>query len=256
MAEMLIQSESLTSIADEIRVLSGTEDAMSLDLMESHIGEANLDIMTQNDLIEQIKTELVGKVVGIIPSGTKSITENGEHDVTEYESVNVDVPIPDEYIIPEGTLDITENGEHDVTTYSSVLVDVQSLPIGISKLSVCSFVPSSANETIKITHGLGEKPNFDIIFRNTKVIASGRSIVCMLSINIPVTTAGTAPSRGIKWITSDAPDNNYLWDCAASKTSYQGNATTISRTTSAGANSSSWEVGQTYYCVAGVLDAL
>jgi hypothetical protein len=46
MAEMLIQSENLTSIADEIRVLSGTEDAMSLDLMESHIGEANLDIMT------------------------------------------------------------------------------------------------------------------------------------------------------------------------------------------------------------------
>lgn len=33
-------------------------------------------------------------------------------------------PIPDEYIIPSGTKSITENGTHDVTEYASVEVDV------------------------------------------------------------------------------------------------------------------------------------
>ena len=64
MAEMLIQSESLTSIADEIRVLSNTEDAMSLEAMENHIGEANEDVATQADLIAQITSALEGKAAG------------------------------------------------------------------------------------------------------------------------------------------------------------------------------------------------
>lgn len=64
MAEMLIQSESLTSIADEIRVLSDTEDAMSLELMESHILHANLDIATEANLIGQIASALDGKAGG------------------------------------------------------------------------------------------------------------------------------------------------------------------------------------------------
>lgn len=61
MAKYLIQSESLTAIADEIRVLSDTEDAMSLSAMESHISEANIDITTQADLITQIASALENK---------------------------------------------------------------------------------------------------------------------------------------------------------------------------------------------------
>lgn len=64
MAEMLIQSESLTSIADKIRVLSGTEEAMSLNVMENHVDEANLDVATEADLIEQIASALEGKAGG------------------------------------------------------------------------------------------------------------------------------------------------------------------------------------------------
>lgn len=64
MAEMLIQSESLTAIADEVRVLSGTEEAMSLDTMVEHIGEANADVSTQANLIAQIASALEGKAVG------------------------------------------------------------------------------------------------------------------------------------------------------------------------------------------------
>ena len=64
MAEMLIQSESLTSIADGIRVLSGTEDAMGLDAMATHVNTANNNVSTEADLIAQIQTALEGKAAG------------------------------------------------------------------------------------------------------------------------------------------------------------------------------------------------
>ena len=63
----------------------------------------------------------------IIPSGTKTITENGTHDAKEFESVDVNVPIPDGYIVPSGALSIEENGEFDVTEYKTVAVNVPSV---------------------------------------------------------------------------------------------------------------------------------
>lgn len=54
----------------------------------------------------------------LIPKGTITITENGEYDVSNYETANVNTPVP------TGTLEVTENGEHDVASYEKVNVAV------------------------------------------------------------------------------------------------------------------------------------
>lgn len=59
------------------------------------------------------------------------VTENGNYDifpdsgkVLSKASVKVNVPIPEGYVKPNGTKEITENGTHDVTEYASVNVNV------------------------------------------------------------------------------------------------------------------------------------
>lgn len=77
MAEMLIQSESLTAIADEIRVLFNTEEAMSLSTMESHISEANTEISTQTTLLSEqdAKIAQLAEILASKASGSSSSDE-------------------------------------------------------------------------------------------------------------------------------------------------------------------------------------
>lgn len=49
-------NSKMTALADEIRVLSGTEDTMGLDAMTTHVGDANTEIDSQADLIAQIQS--------------------------------------------------------------------------------------------------------------------------------------------------------------------------------------------------------
>lgn len=68
MTEYLIQGETLTKIADEVRELSGSTENMSPNIMIETLKTENENLAsalaTQDDLISQIQTALAGKAAG------------------------------------------------------------------------------------------------------------------------------------------------------------------------------------------------
>lgn len=129
MPNVLIQEQTLKNIADSIRAKSGKTDLMLPSQMSDEItnlpsgGVENLDavLTEQEELIATLQATLADKAANIKPTETLEITENGTHDVTNYASAEVNVPVG---IFPEGTLEITENGTYDVSTYASANVSV------------------------------------------------------------------------------------------------------------------------------------
>ena len=87
MASYIIQSETLESMADKVRVLADSSDKMSPDQITTNIAQANDDVEAQASLIEQIRSALDGKAAsgGIVKEEqekTIDITENGTTEVT------------------------------------------------------------------------------------------------------------------------------------------------------------------------------
>lgn len=132
MAKYVIQGETLTAIADKIRVLSGTEDALSLNAMESHVGEANEDVTTEAELIAQITSALEGKAGGgsaeIAPvlvnasNGTTFyyIGENGLSTITN-KNCTVDMVVPSLCYAYNGNgVNCTVTGKAEVIHYLSI----------------------------------------------------------------------------------------------------------------------------------------
>ena len=81
------------------------------------------------------------KYVGIEPEGTINITENGETDVKEYATANVQVPQP------SGSIDITANGTVDVTDYASANVDVSD---DIINANITSRITNSSASQVAV----------------------------------------------------------------------------------------------------------
>jgi len=62
--------------------------------------------------------------------------------------VTVSVPIPEGFIIPSGVKEIAVNGEHNVTEYARVKVDVpQGLPLEVSTEAKMNNILSTATES-------------------------------------------------------------------------------------------------------------
>ena len=61
---MTTVNSKMTAIADEIRTLTNTTEAMGLDAMATNINNANTATTTQEDLISQIQAALISKAGG------------------------------------------------------------------------------------------------------------------------------------------------------------------------------------------------
>ena len=71
--------------------------------------------------------------INISANGTKTLATAGKYCDRNID-VNVSVPVPSGYIKPSGSKTITENGTHDVTQYASAVVDVAGKPTQFTNL--------------------------------------------------------------------------------------------------------------------------
>lgn len=71
--------------------------------------------------------------INITANGTKTLATAGKYCDRNID-VQVNVPIPDGYIKPSGSKTITENGTHDVTQYASAVVNVAGKPTQFTNL--------------------------------------------------------------------------------------------------------------------------
>lgn len=145
----------------------------------------------------------------ILPSGTKTITENGTHDAREYESVAVNVPIPDGYIKPSGTLNITENGTYDVTEKASAVVSIPEKEIVLQNKTIDANGTYSADTgydglgqvTVEVSGGTNtESEEVAALLSNTMTVLDNslvttlRTRVCqaatkLITVNLPNVTS-------------------------------------------------------------------
>lgn len=157
----------------------------------------NTEVNTQAQLISQIAQALEGKSVegggtgGIVPSGELDIDENGRYDVTEYATVDVNVPDTPAKLV-EGQI-FRNNGTYDVPSgydgFSHVVVNVPTsgdgggLPSGITAFNSGTIrLDTEHDDFVVINHGLGAAPDFYYIFACEEFNAND-SVGCIYSIS-------------------------------------------------------------------------
>lgn len=139
MAEYLIQEETLTGIADKIRILSGTEGAMTTAEMQSELETFNADMGTvvtaQDDLIAQITTALEGKAAVSLPTLTNPAS--AENIESGYEAIDGDGNVIGGKLVKAGVAIGTVSGDS-----ASITIPVDFIPDSFSIIAVSNVTSS------------------------------------------------------------------------------------------------------------------
>jgi len=135
------ENGTVTVEPDEGHVLSGVEVEVAVPIPDGYIVPSGTKAITKNGThdVSQYANAQVNVPVPdgyIAPSGTKAITENGTHDVSQYANAQVDVPVPDGYIVPSGSKTVTGNGTYDVTQQAQVVVAVPETEPDLAEVTV------------------------------------------------------------------------------------------------------------------------
>lgn len=222
--------DKLNAIGDAIREKTGKTNKLTLDEMPTEIASISGGGTTPaNPIIKPLSVTENGTYTApngvdgyspvtvnvpipdgyIIPSGTKSITENGTHDAREYESVAVNVPIPEGYIKPSGTLNITKNGTYDVTEKASAVVSIPEREIVLQDKTIEGNGTYTADEgydglgqvTVNVSGGTNtESEEVAALLSNTMTVLDNslvttlRTRVCqaatnLITVNLPNVTS-------------------------------------------------------------------
>lgn len=125
MADYLIQEETLTNIANEIRELTGVEQEMSPIAMKNFLDVVNEEVDTQSELLESIKTALVGKS---IPEEEQGVDTSDATAVAEDIMLNKTAYIADGKVTGTFTIDSELTEQNDLISQIITLVNQKANP--------------------------------------------------------------------------------------------------------------------------------
>lgn len=166
---MATVNEKMTAIADEVRALSGTSDALGLDAMATNIESANTEVGAQTDLLAQVATALETKGINGYNTGYRDATNKYRPSFLESGKL-IQVDIVEGYPIKATTtLEESDTGYDSITVgyFGKNLFDYTKYPFtnhyiangsgivyGSTGYSCTGFIPCShlQGQTITLNH--------------------------------------------------------------------------------------------------------
>lgn len=131
---------------------------------------------------------------GITPSGTKTITTNGSHDVTAYATASVSVPAS---AVDSGNVSISSNGTHDVVGYATANVSVPASAVDSGSVSISSNgnhdVVGYATASVSVPASAVDSGSVTLTTNGTHSVVGYASAV----VDVPTSGGGITPTGTI-----------------------------------------------------------